>query len=575
MDFNLNLKKLRNKLSELCIDSILVSMNSSFENTDESFSDIRFISGFSGSNGRAIVSLKEAILSVDGRYTKQAIEQTDAAIWKIELYPVVDTIKMIEDVLEKGNTLGVGALSVTYKTYLSILKLSQKLGFKILPMARHPVQEEKKITKSNVSLTLMNEEHMGESIKSRIERVKETLQDNEAALLADKVMIGWIFGIRRSELSKDKSVLANCIAFIPKLGMPAVFCDLELKANQTDFEMKHFNEFESYINNIEKVTVNLNYNNTPAYFALILEKSGFKIKPSEKEFGSFEIIKNKTEITNQKSGAELTSLAFIKTLSFLENTKQTSETEIAKFFENKIMENKHAIGLSFTTISAFKDNTSIVHYNPFISGGKEILGDGLFLLDAGAHFNNSTTDMTRVVYRGDSPPEEYKIIYSNVLKSLIMFSTAHFPDNSYAACIDSIARIPIWNLGYDYAFGTGHGVGCAGNVHEPPRISQLSQDKLNSSIILTVEPGIYKENFGMRLENMLLTKPSSKNPNFIHFETLNFIPFCRKLIRRDIFENSEIDWLNDYHFQTLKKFKDKLGSDEIAINWLEENTKEI
>jgi Xaa-Pro aminopeptidase len=575
VDYNSNLRKLRANLKELEINSIIVSMSSSFSNSDDNFSDIRFISGFSGSNGRAIVSEEKAILSVDGRYTKQAKEQTDNSVWKIESYPEVDVVKMMTDVLKKGKTLAVSSFSVTYKTYLSILELSRKIGFKLLALRVHPILEEKPIIKSTASLVLMNEKYMGETIKDRINRIKETLKDNEATLLADKVTIGWTFGIRRSELASDKSVLVNCVAFIPKIGVPVLFCDLSLKDKTSDFEIRSLDEFEEYIKASAKLTVNLDYKNTPAYFALILENNKFEIKPFVREYGSFEAVKNETEIENQKVGANLTSLAFIETLAFLENAKKTSEVEVAKFFENKIMENKNGIGLSFTAISAFEKNTSIVHYNPLACGNKEIFGKGLFLFDAGAHFNNATTDMTRIIYRGENPPEEYKLIYSIVLKSLIMFSAARFPNDSFAACIDSIARYPVWKAGYDYAFGTGHGVGCFGNVHEHPRISKSSQDKITKNMILTVEPGIYCESFGIRLENMLLTKSSSENPRFIQFETLNFIPFCRKLIKKETLDNTEIDWLNNYHNQVFEKFKDKLNADQITFNWLKENTKEI
>ncbi|GHT88537.1 Xaa-Pro aminopeptidase [Alphaproteobacteria bacterium] len=575
MSYNSNLEKLRKNLIKLNANAIVVSMNSEFSNKESDISDIGFISGFSGSNGRAVVSLDSAILAVDGRYTKQANEQTDASIWTIEFFPKTDTTKMIAELVKKGETLIVGSLSVTYKTYISIVQLSEKIGFIIKSIKIHPVSNEKSKAELNSNLFLMSEEYMGETVEQRISRVKETLNENEGALFADKARIGWIFGIRMEKLDSSKSAMANCIAFIPKKGTPVVFCDLKLTEKPAHFDFKNFDEFEEYIKNSPKYLVKLDYKNTPAYFALILKDYEFEIKSFENTFCAFETIKNKMEIENQKIGAELTALAFIKTLAFVENSITTSEIDVAKFFEKQIMQNEHAVGISFNSISSFKDSTCIVHYNPYTAESKEIVGDGLFLFDAGAHFDFSTTDMTRVLYRGDAPPTDIIETYSVVLKSLIMFSSAHFPDKSFAACIDTIARFPVWKAGYDYSFGTGHGIGCFGNVHETLRVSQVSQDRITRNMMVTVEPGIYNSEFGIRLENMLLTVASSKNSSFIEFETLNFIPFCRKLINKEILDKFEINWLNNYHKKCFDKFYDTLKNDAKTLAWLEENTKEI
>lgn len=575
MDFNLNLKILRKKLKDLNANAILVSMHSAFENTDLEISDINFISGFSGSNGRAIVSEDAAILSVDGRYTKQAKEQTTSSIWDIELYPDVDTLSLIKKAMKRGQTLAVGEFSVTYKSYLAIKKTTESLGINLLKIKQHPIVEMKEKTPSKVSLKVASRDVLGESVSDRLSRIKENLGEGEAVLLADKITIGWAFGIRRTELTADKSVLANCIALITKSEKPILFCDLKLSEPASEFELKGFDEFEDYVKNLKRQTVDLDFKNTPAYFALLLEGLGFELKALKKGFSALEAVKNETEIEKQKRGARMTSLAFIKTLAFAESVSDSSELAIAEFFEKEIKKNESAIGLSFNAISAFSKNTAIVHYSPVTCGSSEISGDGLFLFDAGAHFKNSTTDMTRTIFRGTAPSEEFKRIYSIVLKSLVMFSSARFPENSISACIDTIARFPVWKAGYDYAFGTGHGVGCFGNVHEAPRISQTSAERITKNMILTVEPGIYNEDFGIRIENMLLTKKSLEYSDFLEFETITFIPFCRKLIDKTLLDESEVSWLNSYHQKVFEMFKDDFKDDQMTLNWLRENTQEI
>lgn len=570
MDFNENLSKLRLSLEALNADAILISMNNFFGNFKSELSGIRYVSGFSGSNGRAVVSQNEAVLSVDGRYIKQANDQTDASIWNIKMYPDFDTNKMISSLLKKGQTLVLGAFSITYKSYLATEKLAEKIGFELKTIDEYPLISHEK---SESKIYLMNESDTGETRKERIKRIQETLSNEESLLLTDSAAIGWIFGVRIAP-TEDKCVLPNCVAFIQKNKKPILFCDLELDDSTKDFEFVDISKFDEMIKNQEKSIVNLDFSRTCLYFPKALQKNGFSIKSSVVNYGMFESVKNETEIKNLKTASEKASLSFMKTLAFAEIVEKSSEIEIAEFFENDLKQHDNFVSLSFNSISSFGKNTSIVHYNPKTCGNCEIESDGLFLFDAGAHFRNSTTDMTRTIYRGKTPSDELKKIYSAILRSVIIFSSMRFPDRSKACYLDSIARFFIWNKGYDYHFGTGHGIGSFGNVHEHPRISPTSLEEITKNMVLTIEPGIYREDFGIRLENMLLTKPSDK-AGFVEFETLNYIPFCRKLIIKTMFSNFELEWLNRYHKTIYEKFADSLKDDAITLNWLKENTEEI
>jgi Xaa-Pro aminopeptidase len=152
-----------------------------------------------------------------------------------------------------------------------------------------------------------------------------------------------------------------------------------------------------------------------------------------------------------------------------------------------------------------------------------------------------------------------------------MFSTAKFPARIKASAIDSIARYEVWKNGYDYQFGTGHGVGSFGNVHEPPRISQISPSIMKEGMVVTVEPGIYEQYLGIRLENMLLTRNSVDN-GFLEFETLNYIPFCWKLIDRSMLTDFEVSWLSSYHKSICDKFTGYFENDSVTSRWLRKNT---
>ncbi|MDR1475914.1 MAG: M24 family metallopeptidase [Holosporales bacterium] len=569
-----NLANLRVKLSEIESDFILLSMQNAFGNFIDGPSDIEFISGFSGSNGKAVISKEKAVLLVDGRYVKQAKEQTDNSIWEIKQFPDFDANTIISEFSSSGKSLAVIAQSISYGSYVSILELIRRLGLSIKLIEPDFLRTRQN---SRTTIFLHDSEQIGESQSERICKIQAELDSDERLLLADQSMIGWLFGVRLSSATESKSVLPCCVALISKSGKPVLFCDLDVANMLPDFDIKKLDEFEDAMASLScKDVVICDYSTIPAYFVLYLHTRDFNTRDSRNKYREFFCIKNDTEIRNQRIAAESTSLAFIKTLAFTENESGLTEIDICNFFESTAKKLPGFVDLSFNAISAFGKNTSIVHYNPKNCGNSEIRGRGLFLFDAGIHFNNSTTDMTRTVFIGeigesDEFDQRLKGIYTVILKSVIMFSVAKFPKKVKACIIDSIARYEIWKSGNDYQFGTGHGVGSYGNVHEPPRISQTSTSVMKSGIVVTVEPGIYEQDFGIRLENMLLTK-CSESDQFLEFETLNYIPFCWKLIDHSMLSEFEKIWLASYHKAIFDKFSSQFEDDAVTLKWLEINT---
>ncbi|MDR1365006.1 MAG: M24 family metallopeptidase [Holosporales bacterium] len=572
-----NLQNLRDGLIAIGADAIIVAINNSFGNFESGESYLTQISGYSGSNGRAIITNNEAALCVDGRYTKQANTQTDNSIWKICTYPDVNTVTLISRIMKKGQTLAVGPFSMTYSSYLSILKFAGKIGFVVKLLDRRQFDSLFHIsTPSTTKLFLMDEADVGEPHVDRIKRIKGTLRSGEAVLLTEKSIAGWCAGIRLRKATDQKSILPNCVVYISHSERPIVFCDLTLEDVCHDFSFAPLSDFEDVMSAVDKGLVYCDYSTVSVYFPYILQKLGFGVEASKVDVGQFEAVKNQVEISNLRTAAELTSVAFIKALAYVETRERTTEIEVVNVFKAELSKNKTFVDLSFNAISSFGENTSVVHYNPEVLGNADIEAGGLFLFDAGAHFTSATTDMTRVVYRGNSqPPANLINVYTTVLKSVIMFSTARFPDKTKASCLDSIARVLVWRDGFDYNFGTGHGVGSFGNVHERPSISRGSDESITDGMVITVEPGVYMPDFGIRLENMVCTVASAAHQGYVEFETLNFIPFCQKLIDVKSLSLYEVEWLNDYHALVYEKFRNTFADDLDTFRWLEENTKKI
>jgi Xaa-Pro aminopeptidase len=567
--FDLNLSKLKGKMISLGLDSMLISMYNRFGNFEYDVSDIGMISGFSGSNGKALVTMDESVLLVDGRYVKQAKDQVNSFDWKVEVYPDVNSNSMIARHVKRGQKLGIFTESLSHNSYLSISNLSNNIDICVDTIKASSIFSRDVLA---TTLYVMDEIDIGESVKSRLGKVAKTAASNGAVLTTDKSLIGWAFGIRLDQQASDRSVIPSCVAIIPYNETPVVFCDLELRDETSDFEFARLSDFEKYCDRLNCCQhVCSDFSKVVSYFSLFLQSIGLNLQNLGSKNTVFFAVKNDIEIKNQKNAAWKTSVAFMSTLKHVEECVSSTEIDVSEFFENELKKCDDFVGLSFNPISSFKESTSIVHYNPFVCGNKNISGDGLFLFDGGAHFKNATTDMTRVIYKGNAPESDLKNIYTAVLKSVIEFSSLKFPSNSMSCQIDTIARFNIWNLGLDYNFGTGHGVGAFGNVHECPRVSQQCNDVISRDMIITVEPGVYKDNFGIRLENMLLTN-DSKNDGFLEFETITYIPLCRKLINVSLLNSSQIKWINSYNRQIRNRASDL---NESLKDWVYKNTEDI
>ncbi len=563
---NENLQHLRSVLKNFDVEAILVPMRCGFDNYDSSVSDICSISGFSGSNGRGVVSQSMAILAVDGRYTTQATRQTDNSFWKIEKYPECTVMSMIMKILKQGDTIAISSMAHSYKSYINLINQIKSAGVKVLTIDSHPVIQYRNQNSKNNKIIITEIEN----IKNRINLITQKLEKNEAFLMTNKETISWIFGTRRINLGINKNPTANSIVLFTKQEKPIMFSDIDVEDNDF-FDFYNFEQFQNVINNFKSASIKINYSHVPAYFALFLIKNGFNIEQINDNFETFQQIKTPKEIIAQKDGAKETSMAFIKMLAYVEyyvrNGEKITEKDAIGYFESK-----KAIDFSFVPISATGKNTSVVHYVPDVESNFAIDKDTLFLFDAGFHFENSTTDMTRTIYTGNNPPEEFKNVYTAILKSLIHYSMSKFPNNTYAYSLDAICRYHMWQHGLDYDFGTGHGVGNYRSVHEQPRIGKNSLDRITSGMITTVEPGYYRNDYGMRIENMLLSVIDNKT-NMIGFESIAYIPFCNCLIKEKMLDNGAKTWLNEYHAEVSRTFLPVFKNDPIVTSWILQNTK--
>jgi Xaa-Pro aminopeptidase len=234
--------------------------------------------------------------------------------------------------------------------------------------------------------------------------------------------------------------------------------------------------------------------------------------------------------------------------------------------------------ISFGSISAAGPNAALPHYRPTLSTNRK-LGEGIYLIDSGGQYEDGTTDITRTVAIG-TPTDgavwrEMRDRYTRVLKGHIAIHRARFPVGASGAQLDTLARVPLWEAGLDFDHGTGHGVGVYLSVHEgPQRISKLSGQVLEAGMILSNEPGYYREgHYGIRIENLVVVQDDKRAGDeraMLGFETLTFCPYDPALIDVGMLTSDERDWVDAYHREVLVKIGPLVAGEALA--WLERVT---
>ena len=298
-------------------------------------------------------------------------------------------------------------------------------------------------------------------------------------------------------------------------------------------------------------------------------------------------VKDEREIAGFRRAMELDGVALVRfrrTLDeIIEKGEIAQETELS--IEQRLTafraEHPDFRGLSFGTIAGYGAHGAIVHYEADESSNAPLAARSFLLLDSGAHYISGTTDITRTLPLGPLTDEERKV-YTLVLKGHIALARARFPERTQGLVLDFAARYAMWQEGMDFGHGTGHGVGSHLCVHEGPQqirknTNAASTTPFVAGMTITDEPGIYVDGkFGVRLENVLLTRESRQTPfgKFLEFETLTLCPFDTTPIVMELLDETERNWLNDYH-QTVRMRLLPLLTDEKDRAWLERATRPL
>ena len=585
------LNALRELMKEKKIDAYLVDNadHHSSEYVNNYYKERTYMTGFDGSNGKALITLDNAYLWTDGRYFLQAERDLSGLPIKLMKMSVEGYPSLFEFITTelKGKTLGLDGECFSYefvksiKEYVNVVSEYDLVG---------EIWNDRGIVSFN-KIWALPLNLSGESTKSKLERVRGKLALHNATshILTNIDDIAYLFNLRGNDV--DITPVFLSFAYISN-KKAILFCDAKSLGNdaldevkRSHIEVKEYNEFLGFIKGLkgEKILLDSSKMN---YSYIDAVKLNNEIVLGENPTVLMKAVKNKVQIKNNKDVHIADGLAvfrFMKNLKEMyERGEHIDEFQQAEYALKFRQMDKRFYEVSFESIASWNENAAVIHYEPTKESSKTVEGTGFFLLDSGGQYMGGTTDITRTYQLGEVP-QIMKHHYTMVLKGFIDVSMCSFIKGSSGQNIDMLAREPFWKKGLDYRHGTGHGVGYMLNVHEGPQgiryqrvVERSDSAKFMPGMITSIEPGLYLSGkYGIRIEDEILCieDKTTEWGDFYKFDTLTCAPIDLEPVLVKELTKEERKWLNDYHKWVYKKLS-KI-CDESELDYLKYVTRKI
>lgn len=589
MNIDTRLEQLRSLMKDRKIDAYIVATSDPHQSEylADYYKTREFISGFTGSAGTAVITLKEARLWTDSRYFIQAQKELASSEFElmkmgVEGYPTI--IEYLDENIAEFGKIGFDGQCYSVTSYKD---LSENMGSRVLVSDLDYISQiwtdRPELPKDKI--WIHDDKYSGLNLKEKLEILREKLAVNNC----DYTFIGapedicYLLNIRGNDVDYNPVVLSYMLVSEDK----AYLCIDDDKIDGSVREYLENNGISVYsyeyiytlLKNIpgkNRIYLDTSRTNVAIYDAI---NSNVKISQGINLTTYMKAVKTDTEIENIKKAYILDGVSLVKFFNWLEvgaKTGSLNELVASNKLHDLRSENESFIEDSFETIAGYKENAAIVHYAPSKTGSKTIRDEGMILVDSGGHYKEGTTDITRTLALG-SIREDEKIDYTLVLKSFLSLFLAKFKNKTKGNRLDMIGKYPLWKAGKDFFHGTGHGVGFVLTVHEGPQaISERNEEEFVENMTTSIEPGLYIENsHGIRIENEAYVKKAFDNEfgHFLEFETLTYVPLDTRPIKTEMLTSEEIDWVNDYNrkcYELLSPFLE--GND---LEYLKESCKEI
>ena len=555
---NKRINLLRKKFKKYNIDGYIVSKNDDYFTEYSKINRLEIISNFTGSAGLAIILKNKNYLFTDGRYTIQSQIESGKD------FKIVNYDKIINFDLVKNLTLGIDPKLFTYEQIKKFFLKNNKIKF----ITKNLIDEIKnKKIKDNFKFFSLKKEIVGESSKSKINKIAKYLKNNKSdyLLVSAPENVAWILNIRggdgpNSPVPNSRLIISKTkkIFLISKIyKTEKLIKDKIIKSK----EVIDVNKFHQEIVKLNSKNFIIDNKSCSIFYEDII-KSKFKIVKREDPTYLLKSVKNKIEINNTINSHIIDGVALTKFIYWIKNINKKKITEVEA--QNKLEKfrkmNENYLYPSFDTIAGSGENGAIVHYRAKKENCRTINKTDIFLCDSGGQYKYGTTDVTRTICFS-KPKSQIKDIFTKVIKGHIAVANTDLKKDNTGKKIDARARKFLNKSNLDYAHGTGHGVGFFLNVHEGPQaITKINSIKIKEGMILSNEPGYYqKGKFGIRIENLVFVK---KDKNKIFFENLTLAPIEKDLINYKLLSSEEKNYLFKYHLNVYSKISKFLNANE-------------
>ena len=552
-----------------------------------------WISGFNGSAGTAVVTMRSAALWTDSRYFIAAEEQlrgTEFQLMKLKVEGTPTISDWIASELSQNEDecreVGLDGMVNSYNDTMALISDLRKAGGITVRTNFDPLEQiwmnRPAIPENPVEIQSLN--FAGETVDDKIQRIRKALREHHAdgILVSALDDIAWTLNLRGTDVHCNPVFVSYLLISSDQVSLfvnpKKISSEVKAYLDEHGISLFDYNQVEEGLGSYADYNILLDGDETS--FCLWKSVKCQEIIAAKSPIPVMKAVKNATEIEGYHRAMLRDGVAMVKFLKWLKPAVEAggqTEMSIDKKLTSLRAEQNLFRDISFDTIAGYQAHGAIVHYEATPETDAPLLPEGLILIDSGAQYQDGTTDITRTIALGPVT-EEMKHVYTLVLKGHIQLELAKFPDGASGTQIDALSRECMWREGYNFLHGTGYGVGSYLNVHEGPHQIRMEwkPTPLRAGMTVTDEPGLYlKGKFGVRIENTLLIKDFVETTfgKFLQMESLTLCPIDTAPIDVDMLLLEEVEWLNAYHREVFEKLSPYLEDEEVG--WLAEATKPL
>ena len=595
MNVTERVQRLRSLMAEKGIDAYVVP-TADFHQSEyggEHFKARKFITGFSGSYGTAVITKDDGGLWTDGRYFFQAENQLSGSGIRLMKMFVGDTPSITEYLqanIPEGGAVGFDGRVLSmgegqeYEEALSAKNIRIHYSDDLIDAIW-----EDRPSLSKKPAFFLEEKYSGESSASKLARVRKAMAEKgaDSHIIASLDDVCWLLNIRGDDVDFFPLLLSYAVVTMDKAEL---YVDSSKLDDRIREELSKNNVSVHPYNDIYEDIKSLSPDSTTMIDPMKMNYALYKNIPCKIVEAAnptilMKAMKNDVELENVKEAHIKDGIAITKFMYWIKNRYDkepiTELSSAAKLTELRSAQEGY-ISDSFEPLCAFADHAAMMHYSPSEETDVQLKSGAFFLNDTGGGYYEGSTDITRTFVLG-SVDQQMKKYFTAVVRAMMRLSRARFLYGCYGYNLDVLARGPIWDLDLDYQCGTGHGVGYLGNIHEAPTgfrwyvvPSKNEHHQLEEGMVITDEPGIYEDGqFGIRIENEFIVRKGTKNKygQFMYFETVTFAPIDLDGIDPEEMSRDEREWLNNYHKDVYEKIGPHLTDEE--REWLKGYTRAI